>query len=151
MCSYNTKLSRDHRAVSVDCSLLACMHNTLLSNYRALALLAQETTKSHRYLDYIMGPPTHAACMPQILFTAARLSSRYTVSLSGSLPKGVQVYDAGLAKDRKHACLRFPSSTGGQTSYWQWLRWGGERAASRCSCTCRYSNTPAVARTGAAK
>lgn len=26
------------------------------------ALLAQETTKSHHYLDYIMGPPTHAVC-----------------------------------------------------------------------------------------
>ena len=25
-------------------------------------MLAQETTKSHHYLDYIMGPPTHAAC-----------------------------------------------------------------------------------------
>lgn len=26
------------------------------------ALLAQNTTKSHHYLDYIIGPPTHAAC-----------------------------------------------------------------------------------------
>lgn len=38
------------------------------------------------------------------MFTAARLWCWYTVAPSGSLPKGVQVYDAGLAQDRE-ACM----------------------------------------------
>lgn len=55
------------------------------------------------------------------MFTAARLLRWYTVALSGSLPTGVQVHDAGVVEQRQHACLQFvfPSSTGGQTSYWQ--------------------------------
>lgn len=45
------------------------------------------------------------------MLTPARLLIWYTVALFGSSPT-VQVYDA---------CLQFvfPSSTGGQTSYWQ--------------------------------
>lgn len=39
---------------------LACPTPSLTQSSQAL--LAQETTKSHHYLDYIMGPPTHAAC-----------------------------------------------------------------------------------------
>lgn len=55
------------------------------------------------------------------MFAPAGLLSWYTAQQHclGNYQKGVQVYDAAL--ERKRACLQFefPSSTGGQTSYWQ--------------------------------
>lgn len=82
------------------------------------ALLAQETTKSHHYLDYIMGPPTHAACprySDRDVYTGQDSWAATLCHCLGHYQKAVQVYDAGLG--RQHACLQyvFPSSTGGQT------------------------------------
>lgn len=63
------------RAEPVGCCLHACVQNSslfacqlqnsswhILLSKKLYALLAQETTKSHHYLDCIMGPPTHAVC-----------------------------------------------------------------------------------------
>lgn len=85
------------------------------------ALLAQETTKSHHYFDYIMGPPTHAACPSYSnwdVYMSQTLVHCGTVWVITKRSAGVCCWSG----ERKHACLQcvFPSSTGGQTSYWQW-------------------------------
>lgn len=70
------------------------------------------------------------------MFTAARLLSWYTVALSGSLPKGAQVYDAGSCAGKK-ACMFTVCVS--QQHWWSdlllavMLAKGGERAASRRS------------------
>lgn len=53
------------------------------------------------------------------VYTSQTLELVHRDTVWGHYQKGVQVYDAGL--ERKHACLQFvfPSSIGGQTSYWQ--------------------------------
>lgn len=80
----------------------------------------KKTTKSHHYLDYIMGPPTHVEWLKysnRDVYTSQALLHCSTVWVISKRSAGVRCRSG----ERKHACLQFvfPSSTGGQTSYWQ--------------------------------
>lgn len=108
--------------------------------HKPSTLLGQETTKSHNYLDYIMGPPTHAtsprlaAILGVYTGQTVEVVHRSTVRVITEGSPGLRCC-SGIKK--KHACLQFvfPRSIGGQTSYWQ--RWWGGRADSHCSHTCK--------------
>ena len=127
------------------------------------ALLAQETTKSHHYLDYIMGPPTHAVCPRYSKLGCFNTSQTLDLVHCGAVwVRTKQDYRCVCVCvwKRERACLQcvFPSSSsssgGGQTSLLAvMLSEGGERAGSHCSCipAAGTQNAPAVALSGAAK
>lgn len=147
-----------------DCCLHTCVQNTFAFQLQSSsgwhiplfaklsALLAQETTKSHHYLDYIMGPPTHAAC-PRYsdwdVYTSLALELVHCGTVWVVTKEECRCIDA----ERKHAMFTVCVS---QQHWWSnlllavMLAEGGERAGSQCFFYLQDSNTSAVAHTGAA-
>lgn len=120
ICDVSPNLSEDPQSSASQWIAVCCMHacRTLcfpitelsLAGWHTLvltklsALLAQETTKSHHYLDYIMGPPTHAAC-PRYWDVYTRqpdswVGALWCYCLGQYCQKGVQVSEVGVS----HLC-----------------------------------------------
>lgn len=84
----------------------------------------------------------HAPDTATRMFTPARLLSPYTVALSGSLPKGAQVYAAGLEVGKKACMFTVCVSQHWWSDLLLAVMWAeGVRGVNvqscRCSCTCR--------------
>lgn len=97
-------------------------------------MAAQETTKSHHYMNCIIGPQTQILCLgclqqPESWFCTLW---RWLVHF--------QWHRCMMPVWTESVCLQcvFPSSSGGQSSYWQWWWLQGVRGAGRHeSGTCR--------------
>lgn len=132
------KLSEDPKSSGLLSACMRAEHFALQlqsSGWHILlaTLLAQDTTKSHNYLDCIIGPPTHAVCPKYCNWDVntsqtTELVHCGTVWVITNRSTGVGcMFTVCVSQQHRWSDLLLAVM----------VAEGGERTVSHCSCTCR--------------